>query len=83
MRSKPQFRDYSPPKSKADTNYEFSVEGGRKMTSIGNIVAGNALAKTGPTAMDWAVEPGRVGGLRRTLKARSELPRLPDGLMKR
>jgi hypothetical protein len=62
MRSKPQFRDYSPPKSKADTNYEFSVEGGRKITSIGNDAAGNALAKTEPTAMDWTVEPGGLEG---------------------
>jgi hypothetical protein len=60
MHSKPQFRDYSPeiPKFKADTDYEFSLEGARKMTSIGNGVAGNALAKAGPTAMDWTVEPG-------------------------
>jgi hypothetical protein len=60
MRSKPQFKDYSPeiPKSKADANYEFSLEGSRRMTSIGNDVAGNALAKARSTAMDWTVEPG-------------------------
>ena len=60
MRSKPQFKDYSPevPKSKADADYKFSLEGSRKMTSVGNAVAGNALAKVGSTAMDWAVKPG-------------------------
>jgi hypothetical protein len=66
MRSKPQFKDYSPeiPKSKANANYEFGLEGGRKMTSIRNDVDGNALAKAGSTAMDWTMELGGLEGCR-------------------
>jgi hypothetical protein len=60
MRSKPLYKDCSPkiPKPKADVNYEFQLEGGRKKTTIGNAVAGNALAKAGSIAIDWAMKPG-------------------------
>jgi hypothetical protein len=53
------------------------LEGGRKITSIGNDVVSNALAKARSTAMDRTMEPGGVGGLRRILKARNEVPRIP------
>jgi hypothetical protein len=43
---------------KADANYESSLEGGRKKINIGNAVAGNAVAKAGSIAADWAVKPG-------------------------
>jgi hypothetical protein len=48
-----QFKDYSPKitKSKAKANYEFGLEGGGKMMSIGNAIASNLLA--GPDPRPW------------------------------